>query len=223
MKQLELIELVQQHHPTMGHTEIRKSLNRAQNDYCARTELIKETYVQNSVAGQRYYNLDNNILKITRVQINDVEIPRLQGDPLIDDDEFDGASGLTSASTATNERYWYVSQGRLAIVEKVNNAITRDDKTSNFQSISAVKEIRIYAISQATDFDDTLTQESDLPIQFREGLAYKVIADAYLIPPTVSEDLHKMFYAKYMDSVKEGKKFARSNYIQTGNIRQAHF
>ena len=222
MKQLELIELIKQHH-SIGETEIRKSLNRAQNDYCARTELIKETYVQNSVAGQRYYNLDNNILKITRVQINDVEIPRLQGDPIIDDDEFDGASGLTSASTATNERYWYVSQGRLAIVEKVNNAITRDDKTSNFQSISAVKEIRIYAISQATDFDDTLTQESDLPIQFREGLAYKVIADAYLIPPTVSEDLHKMFYAKYMDSVKEGRKFARSNYIQTGNIRQVHF
>jgi len=223
MKQFELIELVQQHHVDMGETEIRKALNRAQNDYCARTELIKETYVQNSVAGQRYYNLDNNILKITRVQINDVEIPRLQGDPLIDDDEFDGASGLTSASTATNERYWYISQGRLAIVEKINNALTRDDKTSNFQSISVVKEIRIYAISQATDFGDTLTQESDLPIQFREGLAYKVIADAYLIPPTVSEELHRMFYAKYMDSVKEGRKFARSNYIQTGNIRQAHF
>ena len=62
MKQLELIELVQQHHPTMGHTEIRKGLNRAQNDYCARTELIKETYVQNSIAGQRYYNIDEKII-----------------------------------------------------------------------------------------------------------------------------------------------------------------
>ena len=223
MKQLELIELVQQHHPTMGHTEIRKSLNRAQNDYCARTELIKETYVQNSVAGQRYYNLDNNILKITRVQINDVEIPRLQGDPIIDDDEFDGGSGLSSASKSSNDRYWYVSQGRLAIVEKVDNAITRDDKTSNFQSISVAKEIRIYAIAQATDFGDDLTQQSDLPIQFIEGLAYKVIADSYLIPPNIDAELHKMFYTKYMDIVREGKKFARSNYIQTGNIRQAHF
>ena len=35
MKQLELIELVQQHHPTMGYTEIRSALNRAQNDYSA--------------------------------------------------------------------------------------------------------------------------------------------------------------------------------------------
>ena len=222
MKQFELIELIKQHHP-IGETEIRKSLNRAQNDYCARTELIKETYVQNSVAGQRYYNLDNNILKITRVQINDVEIPRLQGDPIIDDDEFDGGSGLSSASKSSNDRYWYVSQGRLAIVEKVNNAITRDDKTSNFQSISVAKEIRIYAIAQATDFGDDLTQQSDLPIQFIEGLAYKVIADSYLTPTNIDAELHKMFYTKYMDIVREGKKFARSNYIQTGNIRQAHF
>ena len=222
MKQLELIELIQQHRPNMGHTEIRKSLNRAQNDYCARTELIKETYVQNSIAGHRYYNLDDNILKIISVQINDVEIPRLQGNPIIDDDEFDGGEGLTAASTSSNERYWYIRNNQLALVEKVKKAVTRDDKTSDYQSISVVKEIRIYAISQGTDFGDDLMQESDLPLQFREGLAYKVIADAYLVGEA-NMDAHKVFYTKYMDSVKEGRKFARSNYIQTGNIRQTHF
>ena len=41
MKQRELIELVQQHHKVMGYTEIRAALNRAQNDFCAKTELIK--------------------------------------------------------------------------------------------------------------------------------------------------------------------------------------
>jgi len=223
MKQLELIELVQQHHPIMGHTEIRKSLNRAQNDYCARTELIKETYVQNSIAGHRYYNLDNNILKILSVQINDVKIPRLQGNPIIDDDEFDGAEGLTAGSSSSNERYWYIRNNQLALVERVKNAITRDDKTSDFQSISEVKEVRIYAISQGTDFGEDLEQESDLPLQFREALAYKVISDSYLIPPTAAMESHKIFYAKYMNLVKEGRKFARSNYIQTGNIRQTHF
>ena len=85
MKQLQLIELIQQHHGHMGETEIRLALNRAQNDYCARTELIKETYVQNSIAGQRYNNIDENILKILSVSINDVNIPRLIGKPIIDD------------------------------------------------------------------------------------------------------------------------------------------
>ena len=41
MKQRELIEIIQQHHAKMGYKEIRLALNRVQNDYCARTELIK--------------------------------------------------------------------------------------------------------------------------------------------------------------------------------------
>jgi hypothetical protein len=223
MKQLELIELVQQHHPHMGHTEIRKALNRAQNDYCARTELIEETYIQNSIAGHRYYNLDDNILKITNVQINDVDIPRLQGNPKIDDDEFDGSEGLSSGSSSSNDRYWYISNGRIALVEKIINAITRDNKTSNYQSISEVKEIRIYAISQGTDFGDNLEQESDLPLQFRESLTYKVISDGYSIGPSFNLDAHKLFYSKYKDSIKEGRKFSRSGYINVGNIVQTHF
>ena len=223
MKQLELIELVQQHHPQMRETEIRKSLNRAQNDYCARTELIKETYVQNSIAGHRYYNLDDNILKIISIQINDVTIPRLQGNPIIDDDEFDASAGTGASATSSNERYWYVDSGRLGVVEKVTNAITRDDKTSDYQSISVAKEMRIYSIAQANDFTDTLTQESELPKQFHEGLAHKVIADGYLTPPIINADAHKIFYIKYMDMVKEGKKYARSNYNQTGFIKPSYF
>ena len=64
MTQKELIELIKQHHPSMGNVEIRARLNRAQNDFCARTELMKKTYVQLTTGGKRYYPLDNDILKI---------------------------------------------------------------------------------------------------------------------------------------------------------------
>ena len=222
MKQLQLIELIQQHHPK-GYTEIRAALNRAQDDFCARTELMKKTYTQTSIAGQRYYELDDNIIKILRIQINNVDIPRLIGSPIIDDDEFDASAGTGASATSSNERYWYVDSGRLGVVEKVTNAITRDDKTSDYQSFSVAKEMRIYSIAQANDFTDTLTQESELPKQFHEGLAHKVIADGYLTPPNINADAHKIFYIKYMDMVKEGKKYARSNYNQTGFIRQTHF
>ena len=67
MKQQELIELVRQHHPRMGVTEIRAKLNRAQNDFCARTEIIKRTYTQLTTAGKRYYTLDKDIIKILKV------------------------------------------------------------------------------------------------------------------------------------------------------------
>ena len=131
MTQLELIELIQQHHPGMGHKAIRSGLNRAQNDYCARTDLMKKTYTQTSTAGQRYYALDEDILRIIKVQINDVDIPRLIGNPIIDDDEWDGETGLTASSSSSNDRYWYEDVDRIGIVEKVVNAVTRDGKTSN--------------------------------------------------------------------------------------------
>ena len=220
MTQKQLIELIQQHHPGMGETEIRLALNRAQDDYCAKTELIKETYTQNSVAGQRYYTLDAQIIKITSVQVNDVTIPRLIGKPIIDDDEFDAETGLTAPSTISDDRYWYTDSGRLGVVERIVGTASRDGKVSDYQSVSEVKEIRIFAISQATDFTTDLTEVSELPSQFHDALVYKIIADGYLkaggevFNPQVSQ----IFDGKYDVLVKDGKKHARSQYISGATI-----
>lgn len=82
----EMIELVQQHHPHMGETEIIKLLNRAKDDFCERTEIVKSTHIQATVANQRYYPLDNTIMKVNEVWLNDTLIPRLVNKPAIDDD-----------------------------------------------------------------------------------------------------------------------------------------
>jgi hypothetical protein len=202
----------------MGETEIRLALNRAQDDFSAKTELIKETYTQTSTAGQRYYTLDSQILRVSKVQINDVDIPRLIGDPIIDDDEYDAATGIGAPSSSTNDRYWYISSGRLGIVEKIAGVTTRDDKTSDYQSISEAKEIRIFAISQATDFTTDSTEESALPSQFHDALAYKVIAEGYLRAGVAqfNPQISQIFEEKYMTLVKDGKKEARSNYVSPG-------
>lgn len=224
MKFLELTELIQQHHPDMGYKEITSALNRAQDDFAAKTELIKTSYEQNSVAGQRYYELHDDIIRITKVQINDVEIPRLIGTPIIDDDEWDGETGLTAPSTSSNERYWYVDSKRLGLVEKVTNAITRDDKTSHYQSISVAKEIRIHAIAQPTALLSTDTDgESEFPSQFHDALSNRVIAEGYLRPPNLNPNLHTIFDAKYKESVRAARAFGRSNYNSSGVIKQVHF
>lgn len=83
----EMMELVQQHHPHMGEVEVVKLLNRAKNDFCAQTEIVKDSYTFNTVANQRYYDINNKILKILNVWLNDVEIPRTIGKPRIDDED----------------------------------------------------------------------------------------------------------------------------------------
>tara|TARA_R100000781_G_scaffold71233_1_gene44645 strand:- start:1946 stop:2239 length:294 start_codon:yes stop_codon:yes gene_type:complete len=92
MKLLEMVELVQQHHPHMGETEIIRLLNRAKDDFCERTEIVKSTYTIATEANQRYYPLDSvgsitsEILKIKEVWLNDTLIPRLLEKPPVDDD-----------------------------------------------------------------------------------------------------------------------------------------
>ena len=82
----EMIELVQQHHTHMGEVEVIKLLNRAKDDVCAKTEIVKDSYTTTTVANQRYYRISTNILKILSVWLNDVQIPMLLGKPIIDDD-----------------------------------------------------------------------------------------------------------------------------------------
>ena len=86
MKTKEMIELVQQHHPHLGEVETIKLLNRAKDDFCARTEIVKDSYTTSTVANQRYYKVDTKIIKIQSIWLNDVEIPMSLSKPIIDDD-----------------------------------------------------------------------------------------------------------------------------------------
>ena len=88
----EIIELVQQHHPNMGQTEIRLLANRASDDFCAKTEILKDSFSlgddanpDSTTADKRYYTLPSEILTIREVYLNDVRIPRITGKPIIDD------------------------------------------------------------------------------------------------------------------------------------------
>ena len=90
IQQKELIELVQQHHPHIGETEIRKMLNRAQDIICEETNILEEWFTDTTVADQRYYDFDDLLLKIETVQLTDedgnyYEIQRLSNPPALGD------------------------------------------------------------------------------------------------------------------------------------------
>ena len=88
----EMIELVRQHHPHMGEQEIVKLLNRAKDDFCEETDIYKGANTITTVADQRWYDIPSDdatgvhLLKIEEVYFDDVKIPRLQGNPIINDE-----------------------------------------------------------------------------------------------------------------------------------------
>ena len=87
MTKKEMIELVRQHHTHMGEVEIVKLLNRAKDEFCERTEIYKKTdSTIDTVADTRWYTIPTGLLKIEEVYFDEVKIPRLQGNPKINDE-----------------------------------------------------------------------------------------------------------------------------------------
>ena len=83
----EMIELVQQHHPHMGETEAIKLLNRAKDEFCERTDIYKKTDATiDTVADTRWYSIPSGLLRIEEIYFDDVKIPRLIGNPIINDE-----------------------------------------------------------------------------------------------------------------------------------------
>ena len=219
-------EYIRQHHPQATIHEIVRWINDGQHDFCNRTQIFKAAYTDSSAAGQRFYTLPDNTIKIIKVEIDDVQIPRLQGDPGIEDDELSSTNPLAVPSDTYNERYFYESLGRLGIVEKIgvsSKAIERDDKTTNYQSISEDDlEIRIYSISSPADLTYSNYDDSNILNGVHGGYENTIInyaiAQGYLSPISLNPELFQVFEAQYEKVLREAKKVSRSRYIDIGRI-----
>ena len=82
MKLGEIIERVQQHHPTMGMVEIIRSLNDAMNDMGFRAEMIESVDEFTTSSGQRVYPLQKHIIKVKAVDYDGNSIKKLLGRPI---------------------------------------------------------------------------------------------------------------------------------------------
>ena len=84
MTQKELIEIIQQHHPKTGETLIRQALNRAKDDFAAKTSIVEVATdgTDVTVAGQRYYSLPPELLELKRVELGNISIKRLIFKPI---------------------------------------------------------------------------------------------------------------------------------------------
>tara|TARA_R100001443_G_scaffold26566_1_gene39839 strand:+ start:8372 stop:9118 length:747 start_codon:yes stop_codon:yes gene_type:complete len=243
MNRIELLELVKQHHAHMGEIEILKLINRAMDDFTAETECLKRyKTVGTTVAGQRYYPAvggeltdtaidgSSDILRVLNVWVNDVLTPRLISKDeamLIDDDEHESAdNALSTPVSSSTERYWYPiddSGVRLGLVEKSIRNTTRDDVTTDFQSIStAGLQIRAHYISRGTHLAANSSSGStyipEIPSMYHEALTYKAIAQGYKDPRNQRVDVAQYFDNEYEIAVKKAKKRARSNNITTGHL-----
>jgi hypothetical protein len=272
MNKLQMTEMLRGHHPHITSKQSEMYIKYAADRIAEETNLCKVTELYNSVAGQRYYSVPRDTIRITRVWFNDVLIPKLIGEPIIDDDEFtDDADNAdtplsTPVSKASNKRFWFfrntdmtdtsgatsseegnaggalkIGYSRsIAIVEKVTNAVTRDGRTSDYQScsISGTTNLRVERIRYPRDFsneipgtqsatrdateEETLSPLQDIPEEFHHTLLDGAIAIGYKYPPNINFDFYGAFLADFEKGIKKIKRFERTK-TGTGFIRPHDF
>jgi|TARA_R110002020_G_scaffold7117_1_gene30054 hypothetical protein len=273
MNKLQMTEMLRGHHPEITARQAEMYIKYAADRIAEETNLCKVTEVLSSVAGKRYYDVPRDTIRITRVWFNDVLIPKLIGEPIIDDDEFyddtDGSDTELSTPTAnaSNKRFWFfrntdmtdTSTGgetsetdnaggtfkkgysrTIAIVELVNNAITRDGRTSNYQSCSITGDsnIRIERIRYPRDFSvepagtQTTTRDStseltlsplqDIPEEFHHTLLDGAISIGYKYPPNIDFNLCSAFLQMFEKGISKIKRFERTK-TGTGFIKPHDF
>lgn len=232
MKSQKVYELIKRHHPSMPGQEVVDIINDGVDELCRRTDIYEQSYSQDTVKAQRYYTLDPKIYKILKVTLDEVLLPRLQGQVMIDDDEIvesssDTSNAITSISTTSNNRYWYEDLGRIGIVEKVSRAITRSNKTSDYQSVNVVGLLRIKTYSSPADLTpsdiDTGTVLDGAKGDFGKYIADYGIAHGYRSPDNLNLQQAEYFEARFEKGVKEARKLGRSGYASNGRIMPVDF
>lgn len=127
------------------------------------------------------------------------------------------------------QRAWYIDTHtageKIAIVEKATNAVTKDGYTSDYESVTEAKGLKIRGAFLDTDLSNNAMtgSYSNIPSRFHEYIVNKVIASGYKDPRHMDFDVAQYFDNQYEKGVKKAKRFTRSNYQTTGIIKQQDF
>jgi len=136
----------------------------------------------------------------------------------------------------SRQRYWYLHQNRLALVETPAKSRTVDGTTEHYSTITeGGKKIRIHTISLAAHFNtgadatsadltSTTTGPLDeIPKQFHEALVYRVIAMGYKTRSYFDGNLAQFFDIEFEKVVRNAKKYSRAGYQRSGKVIQVDF
>tara|TARA_R110002012_G_scaffold321732_2_gene551078 strand:- start:1512 stop:1892 length:381 start_codon:yes stop_codon:yes gene_type:complete len=114
---------------------------------------------------------------------------------------------------------WWHERERIGILEFENDVSCGVSPTS----ASAGLKMRIFVNRRAADFTNDLTVVSELPPEFHEALAYKVISMGYTRGTSVNLQLAQYFEGLYQRAIKKGKRYAKQRKISTGHIKPIDF
>ena len=114
-------------------------------------------------------------------------------------------------------------------IERDAVAIADTNDYSTFTSVDEIKQVTLFCVKEDESFvsDDTsgtgigMNEEPNIPDEFHEALAYRVIQQGYERKPEMIK-MAMYFGAQFNESVKEAKKAANKDYDGSAYFIKGH-
>ena len=110
------------------------------------------------------------------------------------------------------EYAFYIERERLGLIEKNTSSAT----THNWISPTTTGSKHVIFVSRlANEFTGaSLSEASEVPVQFHETIVSKAIANGYKIPGSFNLEAAQFFDTEYERGVREGKKYAKRHHTR---------
>ena len=124
---------------------------------------------------------------------------------------------------ATIDRYYYIKNDEIAIVQRDTSGITVNGVVSDLISPSTSVTVKIHYTGRPVDFDGTASTESTLPAIFHKYIVSKVIAEGYKDPRNLDINAAQYFDMEFEKGIARARKESQSDYTSTGFIKAVDF
>ena len=116
---------------------------------------------------------------------------------------------------------WWVERERVGIMEYAKGSSL--SCLIPISSASAGQKAGFFVTRRANNFGVDLSENSEIPPQFHEALAWRVIAQGYLTPQNLNPQLAQAFSSLYAAKIKDAKKYAKRQHTSGGFITPVDF
>lgn len=218
-----LIEAVQEHFPELRETLIVQALNNAMTDLVSECDAFRKwttlTISTGSVA------VPTGQITVEKVKYQDSDSNYHLMPKCLDDVELG-----TSYGNGLSDYMWYIDTGYPAAIKVVVNT---SNSALELVTDAVLDEIEVFGLVQPTAISVNATTASPgIDAQFHEALVDKVLSDRYAVPrlvngvpdpSTVILQLAGWYGKKYELAKHKAKKFYRSDYSRSTQIRPVEF
>ena len=121
------------------------------------------------------------------------------------------------------DRYYYIKNDEIGIVERSEDGVTVNGVISHYISPTTGGTVKVHYTGRPADMDGDFIDTSSLPAIFHKYIVSKVIAEGYKDPRNLDIQAAQYFDMEFEKGIARARKEGQNSYVSTGTIRPVDF